>query len=549
MKKLFLSFLVFFLAAWSIAAQQNLTLDPSLNGGRPHVDTEWNQYYTYAFPMRFKQLNDSTYAYFANMKDYGSGSTKIYNVYIKTLKNNGTIDKSKSFEVGSIYDINQISDVVIGANQSIYVLIDAIGMFTVGPSTFSADITLVQKFMLNAANEYEIDTLYGNYGTFSSSSFFKNAKGYISTNNEMVFFCASGSSSPDLARYVVTPDGQNSQFSIIYNNGTDTSSVIGDMLMLSDSTIIIADNAFVYSSSSMSFQHLNRLLKFDTQGNLVTGFGTNGIKLMDNWYNFSNSSPSRVIFIEKLYQDGNQILVTGHSGDPTPTGWGGYTYSPRAIISRLNQDGSNDNGFSSGVYQPSNGDFGYDFFHFRAIRKTSDNKYLVFGGGRRSGQTSENAFILAFNSSNGALQTTYGNGGKMFENFEFRNIHDARIIQPIGGTAADAQILILGSTDSSDIFTPFGMAATSAMARLIWSTTTSVLETADNIINVYPNPAQNQINVELKEEEAILLFDLQGRLLLKSPMAQMHQINISTLPSGLYLLRSSSGQLFKFVKS
>ncbi|MBO0930326.1 T9SS type A sorting domain-containing protein [Fibrella aquatilis] len=58
-------------------------------------------------------------------------------------------------------------------------------------------------------------------------------------------------------------------------------------------------------------------------------------------------------------------------------------------------------------------------------------------------------------------------------------------------------------------------------------------------LNIYPNPARNEIIVETKQSDPVALIDIQGRILRQIPnISGPLRLDISTLPAGLYLIRS-----------
>ncbi|MBR4804106.1 MAG: T9SS type A sorting domain-containing protein, partial [Bacteroidales bacterium] len=85
---------------------------------------------------------------------------------------------------------------------------------------------------------------------------------------------------------------------------------------------------------------------------------------------------------------------------------------------------------------------------------------------------------------------------------------------------------------------------------------TSDIETAqplDRTINVYPNPTKGQMNVEIPDmgEATYTVYDMMGRQVLQSRTifsANVHQINLKSLPSGAYRLEITlNGN--KYIKS
>lgn len=70
----------------------------------------------------------------------------------------------------------------------------------------------------------------------------------------------------------------------------------------------------------------------------------------------------------------------------------------------------------------------------------------------------------------------------------------------------------------------------------------------DNKILIYPNPAADYIYVANIESEAqILLFSIEGKLLIKSPIKASEALNISNIPAGIYLIKVNN-QTVKLIK-
>lgn len=78
------------------------------------------------------------------------------------------------------------------------------------------------------------------------------------------------------------------------------------------------------------------------------------------------------------------------------------------------------------------------------------------------------------------------------------------------------------------------------------------VETVDdsNRINIYPNPAVDKLFIEhdlkVSKNSSILLMDAMGRVVLQKPLdAALAQLDVSTLPSGIYFvqIRSKEGQV------
>ena len=81
------------------------------------------------------------------------------------------------------------------------------------------------------------------------------------------------------------------------------------------------------------------------------------------------------------------------------------------------------------------------------------------------------------------------------------------------------------------------------------STSTKVLSNeSDNELSVYPNPAQNLLNISLKNfngNVAVKIFDLMGSLVLSSSKSE---INVESFPKGIYLVKVTYGNQTKIIK-
>ncbi|MBK6527507.1 MAG: T9SS type A sorting domain-containing protein [Crocinitomicaceae bacterium] len=73
-------------------------------------------------------------------------------------------------------------------------------------------------------------------------------------------------------------------------------------------------------------------------------------------------------------------------------------------------------------------------------------------------------------------------------------------------------------------------------------------DTKVNGMEIYPNPASHNLNVELINAEAIQIIDVAGTVILSSSALANHTIDISLLSKGIYFVRTASGQTEKFIK-
>lgn len=94
-------------------------------------------------------------------------------------------------------------------------------------------------------------------------------------------------------------------------------------------------------------------------------------------------------------------------------------------------------------------------------------------------------------------------------------------------------------------FTVFDLAGNPVMESTLvnWNylNPNSVLNNLSDKIKIYPNPAADQLIVELPEKGDIRIMDLQGKLVLLKAQLIYDSLDVSTLQSGIYLVQVSIG--------
>ena len=71
--------------------------------------------------------------------------------------------------------------------------------------------------------------------------------------------------------------------------------------------------------------------------------------------------------------------------------------------------------------------------------------------------------------------------------------------------------------------------------------TTGIEESDESLFSVYPNPVQDMLNVDCKDIDQVSLFNTVGQKIesLNTEGRDNVQIDLSGLPSGLYILRAN----------
>ncbi len=73
----------------------------------------------------------------------------------------------------------------------------------------------------------------------------------------------------------------------------------------------------------------------------------------------------------------------------------------------------------------------------------------------------------------------------------------------------------------------------------------------DNIVNLFPNPATDMLNVIVSEDANVQLLDVSGSEVVANTLVyanQKHEINTANLASGVYMLKVSNNNFVSIKK-
>ena len=128
----------------------------------------------------------------------------------------------------------------------------------------------------------------------------------------------------------------------------------------------------------------------------------------------------------------------------------------------------------------------------------------------------------------------------------FISTDDATVIDvlPTATCAADASsaageydIVLSGGSDNN-----YDLVLHNGILNVI--TATAISEAAADGISIYPNPAGDYIYIKnLPEETAIGIFNIQGTLLKNSIANRSEEVDVSDLPSGVYIIKLSGKEV------
>ncbi len=285
-------------------------------------------------------------------------------------------------------------------------------------------------------------------------------------------------------------------------------------------------------SISQSYVFKFALVRYNTNGVLDNAFGNGGkvepfLNDINHPYDFCNSI---------VLQNDGKILMAGATAD---------TQDQFAVL-RINTDGSIDSSFGN------NGIVKTDFFPYDNLNEASDvtiqqdGKIIVVGYAYLDNSTGYNNAAMARYNTNGTLDSSYGQNGKIVIAIDSITGFAAAAMQP------DGKIVVAGVCET--------------LGQLVWRFLSGldigVIDTSNpnNPILIYPNPIHSQATLQytLSKDEQITieLFDIQGKVVqqfftnetrTKGKHEEVLCFN-EYLPAGNYILNISNGRFKQGVK-
>ncbi len=273
-------------------------------------------------------------------------------------------------------------------------------------------------------------------------------------------------------------------------------------------------------ATGMSFSDINyisTIARFNADGSLDASFGDAGVKTIPfgNGHDFSVSV--------NILENGN-MLIAGHTWiENIPQ----LQYD--LMVFQLNPDGEvvttfGNNGFATLKISP------YENYLFDSVVQ-SDGKILLTG--YTDSPDKVDGFVARF-TSEGALDTAFGES----EGFTIIDVEGG--IENFNGVALDENGNIYVAGKLSDEYNP-----RLVLARFVNDISTNVesIETAQNQLQVYPNPATDFINVNPASDKVcdIEIVNTVGQVVYRAKIEGATQISVSNLNEGVYFVRSNDG--------
>jgi len=293
----------------------------------------------------------------------------------------------------------------------------------------------------------------------------------------------------------------------VFHDLTPNEDFAADLQLLADGSMVVAGYT---GSGALSDGFISM---FHADGSVKNSFGNAG------FLNLSLSSSYDIAVSSRVLPD-NRILVIGSAWDNTSTS--------EFFALRLMPDGSYDNSFgTNGIVRY---DIGSGDDYASALVLQPDGKAII-GGTANNGN--DNNFCLIRINEDGSLDPTFGNNGIVITEVSPDNDGIADMELQADGKLVVAGTARVGTND--DI----------AIARYHTGINTSVAEIgAESKLSVFPNPAVNQLTVTSEKTlNNVELLDALGRTVLtQTSNANRFQLDLSQIPSGIYLLRATDGE-------
>lgn len=349
--------------------------------------------------------------------------------------------------------------------------------------------------------------------------------------------------------------------------------IVDAMTLLNDGKILLAGNNYTDFLAA----------RFNTDGSLDTTFGTNGWtatgfdlsdsqvkdvalqndgKILLSGFAYNNSTGKYSMATARLNADGTLDTTFGASGKVTVNSgnnddfavaiavqtdgkivMGGYTYVGEnplrydLVAVRLNTDGTFDDNYANNGVAIARVLDGQNYAEQMVIQP--DDKIIL--AGYAAVTDNYNLAMLRFDTA-GNVDTTFGIDGKVSTDINARpDFGKAITLQP------DNKIILAGYS-----YAPSGVGEI-VVARYD-NIILGINDYQDLEFRLYPNPAVEQITIELREDSSnyqVEIIDILGRKVFDSEIQKVGVINISALVSGAYLVKINSANkanVVRFIK-
>jgi uncharacterized delta-60 repeat protein len=332
--------------------------------------------------------------------------------------------------------------------------------------------------------------------------------GYKDDNFTVAKFNADGS--------LDTTFGANGWAVLTY---ADASSYADDLAIQGDGKIVVSGFAL-----NMGNRFQIAAARLNVDGSVDNSFGTNGQVIFNvgDWNDFGEGV---------AIQSDGKILIGGHK-------WIANTQQRHDLfVARLNTDGSFDTSYGTNGVATARLVDGANYSTDMVLQ--SDDKPIL--AGFTVFQSEYNMAMARFDTG-GNLDSTFDGDGMVSLDFEGREDYCNAI-----ALQADEKIILAGYSYVSG-------GSEFEVARFLNDGTVGTEDFQNMESSLYPNPANEQITIELSDASSnyqVAIFDVLGQKVITSEIQKAGRIDVSALASGTYLVKLSSGNrssVVRFVK-
>ncbi len=287
----------------------------------------------------------------------------------------------------------------------------------------------------------------------------------------------------------ITRLNSNGTLDASFNNGTGADDWVETVAVQSDGKILIGGIFLNYNGVTR-----NRIARLNADGTLDSSFDPLA----------GASSAVRDICI----QPDGKIIVVGEFST--------FNGNPSSRIVRLNPNGSVDNSFNVGTGASGN---------ILSCELQSDNKIII--GGNFTSYNSNSSSRLARLNDNGGFDNTFNTGSGA------------------NGTVRKLTLQSNGAIVIGGDFTSYNGITRNRVARVLGGNATSIKYQENNLsVNVFPNPCQNKVTIELPADAIeVNVFSITGQCLIHTIPSEEEKIqgfiilNTTELKNGIYYLK------------
>lgn len=301
--------------------------------------------------------------------------------------------------------------------------------------------------------------------------------------------------------------------------GSETFSSIN---IQNDGKIIIGGSVYYYN------RHRNLLARFNSDGTFDNSFGVNGVSLMSSYPSINTPYGAKYEIDVIDFQNDNKIIINTKVSEYS------NLVSNKFLIARINLDGSLDTSFGiNGIVQTDI----ENSCNSNSLKVLPNQKIIVSGYSVGSNKN----FALAAYNSDGVLDSSFGNQGKVFTSFNNNNAISNSLL-----LTNDNNVILTGT-----VVNPLFGNNDFAFAKYFLDNNLGVKDVQNNkFSSFYPNPSIDKIYFN-QNVKFVSIFSLDNKLI--NTKFENNDIDISSFSKGIYLVRiiDHDGKIFneKLIKN